>query len=76
MKYFLSLGSNLGDKEKNLALALFLLEKEEVEVLKISSLYKTQPLDFKENSMSLALAAAPSSKLLGAPPPPPSDKRL
>jgi len=46
MRYFLSLGSNLGDKEKNLALALFSLEKEGVEILKMSSLYETQPVDF------------------------------
>jgi len=46
MKYFLSLGSNLGDKEKNLIHALTLLKKEGVEILKISSLYETQPVDF------------------------------
>ncbi|HEA64626.1 MAG TPA: 2-amino-4-hydroxy-6-hydroxymethyldihydropteridine diphosphokinase [Candidatus Aminicenantes bacterium] len=46
MRYFLSLGSNLGDKEKNLTLALFLLEKEGVEILKMSSLHETQPVDF------------------------------
>lgn len=46
MKYFLSLGSNLGDREKNLTLALSLLKKEGVEILKISSLYETQPVDF------------------------------
>jgi len=46
MKYFLSLGSNLGDRGKNLTLALSLLEKEGVEILKISSLYETQPVDF------------------------------
>ncbi|MBA7672213.1 Bifunctional folate synthesis protein [subsurface metagenome] len=46
MRYFLSLGSNLGDKEKNLTLALFLLEKQGVEILKMSSLYETQPVDF------------------------------
>ncbi|NIM57602.1 MAG: 2-amino-4-hydroxy-6-hydroxymethyldihydropteridine diphosphokinase [Candidatus Aminicenantes bacterium] len=46
MRYFLSLGSNLGDREKNLAHALALLEKEGVEILKISSLYETQPVDF------------------------------
>jgi 7,8-dihydro-6-hydroxymethylpterin-pyrophosphokinase len=34
MRYFLSLGSNLGDKEKNLTLALFSLKKEGVEILK------------------------------------------
>jgi len=46
MRYFLSLGSNLGDKEKNLTLALFSLKKEGVEILKMSSLYETQPVDF------------------------------
>jgi 2-amino-4-hydroxy-6-hydroxymethyldihydropteridine diphosphokinase len=46
MRYFLSLGSNLGDKEKNLILALFSLEKEGVEILEMSSLYETQPVDF------------------------------
>ena len=46
MRYFLSLGSNLGDREKNLNHALFALEKEGVEILKISSLYETQPVDF------------------------------
>ncbi|HDZ27096.1 hypothetical protein LCGC14_0569120, partial [marine sediment metagenome] len=46
MRYFLSLGSNLGDKEKNLILALFSLEKEGVEILKMSSIYETQPVDF------------------------------
>ena len=45
MRYFLSLGSNLGDREKNLAHALALLEKEGAEILKISSLYETQPVD-------------------------------
>jgi len=46
MRYFLSLGSNLGDREKNLTLALFSLEKEGAEILKMSSLYETQPVDF------------------------------
>lgn len=45
MRYFLSLGSNLGDREKNLSHALALLEREGAEILKISSLYETQPVD-------------------------------
>ncbi|MFC2169309.1 2-amino-4-hydroxy-6-hydroxymethyldihydropteridine diphosphokinase [Acidobacteriota bacterium] len=45
MKYFLSLGSNLGDKGKNLSLALTLLEKKGVKIIRISSIYKTQPVD-------------------------------
>ncbi len=46
MRYFLSLGSNLGDRENNLTLALSLLEKGGVEILKMSSFYETQPVDF------------------------------
>jgi 2-amino-4-hydroxy-6-hydroxymethyldihydropteridine diphosphokinase len=46
MRYFLGLGSNLGDKRKNLARAFFFLEKEGVRILKASSVYETEPVDF------------------------------
>lgn len=46
MKYYLSLGSNLGNREKNLARALSLLRKEGVDIVRTSSLYETQPVDF------------------------------
>lgn len=46
MRYFLSLGSNLGDKQKNLARAIFFLEKEGVRILKASSVYETEPVGF------------------------------
>jgi 2-amino-4-hydroxy-6-hydroxymethyldihydropteridine diphosphokinase len=46
MRYFLSLGSNLGNREKNLINALLLMEKDGVEIMKVSSLYETQPVDF------------------------------
>lgn len=45
MKYYLSLGSNLGDREKNLERALSLLKEEGVEIVRTSSLYETQPVD-------------------------------
>lgn len=45
MIYFLSIGTNLGDRRKNLAHALSLLEKEGIEILRVSSLYETQPVD-------------------------------
>lgn len=48
MRYFLSLGSNLGDKRKNLAQALGLLEQGGVIVLRSSSVYSTQPVDYSE----------------------------
>ncbi len=45
--YFLSFGSNLGDKVSYLKQALELLANQDVCVLKASSLYQTQPVDFK-----------------------------
>jgi 2-amino-4-hydroxy-6-hydroxymethyldihydropteridine diphosphokinase len=44
MKYFLSLGSNLIDKRRNLERALHLLESPSVRILRASSLYQTQPV--------------------------------
>ena len=44
---FLSLGSNIGDKENNLVIALRLISNF-AKILKISSVYKTEPLLFKE----------------------------
>lgn len=45
MRYFLSVGTNLGDRKKNLDLARFLLEEKGVEVRRASSIYRTQPVD-------------------------------
>lgn len=45
MIYFLSLGSNLGNRAKNLAAAARLLREKGVEVLKASSVYETEPVD-------------------------------
>ncbi len=44
MTYFLSLGSNLGDKRRNLRLAIGHLRKASVRILRASSLYRTQPV--------------------------------
>ena len=43
MIYFLSLGSNLGQKANNLKQALSLLKKEGIRILRSSSLYETEP---------------------------------
>lgn len=40
---YIALGSNLGDKEKNLRRALLLLMQQGVEVIKVSSFFKTEP---------------------------------
>ena len=44
MKYFLCLGSNLGDREANLANCLIKLKKIDAEVIIVSSLYETEPV--------------------------------
>jgi len=44
----LSLGSNLGDKRKNMAQALALLTQKGVKILRASSLYRTQPVGYTE----------------------------
>ncbi len=42
---YLSLGSNLGDRERNLEDALRLLEDDRLRVHRLSSLYETEPVD-------------------------------
>ncbi len=42
---YLSLGSNLGDREKNLEDALAGLEREGIQVVRRSSIYETEPQD-------------------------------
>lgn len=48
MKYYFSLGSNLGNRKKNLLLALKSLQEEGINLLQVSSLYETQPVDLIE----------------------------
>ncbi len=45
---FLALGSNLGDREANLRNAVKHLEAGEIQVLRRSSLYETEPQDLRE----------------------------
>ena len=63
MQYFLSLGSNLGARRKNLAKALLLLEDAGVKCVKISSVYETQPKDFSTQPWFLNQVLAVASKL-------------
>ena len=44
MKYFLCLGSNLGDREANLTNCLLQLKKINADVIAASSLYETEPV--------------------------------
>ena len=45
MKYYISLGSNLGEREENLAQARLSLIKNGINILKSSSIYETEPVD-------------------------------
>lgn len=44
MKYHICLGSNIGEREKNLALAVSLLRRNGVRILKESAIYETSPV--------------------------------
>ena len=46
MEYFFSLGSNIGNRSKNLETALDFL-KEHIKILSLSSVYKTTPINMK-----------------------------
>jgi len=48
MKYFLCLGSNLGQKRSNLRKALALLKKRGIRLLRLSSLYQTEPVEIQD----------------------------
>ena len=52
-KFYLSLGSNLGDREKNLARAMEELEKLGVKILRRSSIYETEPVEIREQAWFL-----------------------
>jgi 2-amino-4-hydroxy-6-hydroxymethyldihydropteridine diphosphokinase len=45
---FLSLGSNVGDREKNLRAAMAALPELGVQIKKVSSIYETEPVDLLE----------------------------
>lgn len=48
MKYHISLGSNIGERETNLAQAIALLKKNGVNIVKKSSIYETYPVGDQE----------------------------
>jgi len=52
-KVYLSLGSNLGEREKNLARAMDQLEKRRVKILRRSSIYETEPVEIREQAWFL-----------------------
>lgn len=46
MRYFLSLGSNLGDRAEYLNKAIALLVEDGCRIMRVSSVYETQPTDY------------------------------
>jgi len=66
---YLALGSNIGDREKNLREAVRLLGESGVHIVKSSSIYETEPVDYLDqdwflNSILEAYSDLPASHLL------------
>lgn len=59
---YLCLGSNLGDREKNLIRALSLLSQE-VNLERVSSIYETEPVGYKEQPFFLNLVCQVTTNL-------------
>jgi 2-amino-4-hydroxy-6-hydroxymethyldihydropteridine diphosphokinase len=60
---YLSIGSNLGEREENLRRALEALDREGVRVMKRSSLYETEPQDVPHQPWFLNLAVECETRL-------------
>jgi 2-amino-4-hydroxy-6-hydroxymethyldihydropteridine diphosphokinase len=62
---YLSLGSNLGDRVKNLRDAIAVLRKAGVDVTRISSIYETEPVDYLDQPWFLNIAVEAETELPG-----------
>ena len=60
---YIALGSNLGDKEKNLRRALLLLTQQGVEVVRVSSFLSTEPYGVTEQPQFLNAVACVRTSL-------------
>ena len=63
MRYFLSLGSNLGDRETNLARCRDLLEREQIRIIQASQVYETEPVGRRDQPWFLNQAVEVDSAL-------------
>ena len=61
---FLSLGSNLGDRVENIRRALELLPQSGVEIRRLSSLYKTEPVDYHAQAWFVNCVAEAATGLM------------
>ena len=62
VKAYIGIGSNLGNKEENIRKAIELI-KEKCKILKVSSLYETEPVGYKEQDWFLNCAIEIETKL-------------
>src|SRR5712692_7676357 len=60
---YLSLGSNIGDREKNLHAAIASLSDANVRVMRASSLYETEPVDLREQPWFLNCVVEGATKI-------------
>jgi 2-amino-4-hydroxy-6-hydroxymethyldihydropteridine diphosphokinase len=60
---YLSLGSNLGDRVKNLRDAIAVLREAGVDVTRISSIYETEPVDYLDQPWFLNIAVEAETAL-------------
>jgi len=63
-KAYLSLGSNLGDRENNLTRAMEELEEREVKILQRSAIYETEPVEIREQGWFLNCVLAAETELM------------
>ena len=62
---YLSLGSNVGDRAKNLRAAIAALGKTGVQVVRTSSVYETEPVDYLDQAWFLNMAIEAETELSG-----------
>lgn len=60
---YLSLGSNLGDRAKNLRAAIAALADAQIQVTRVSSFYETEPVDLREQPWFLNCVAEGATRV-------------
>ncbi|MGH7971099.1 MAG: 2-amino-4-hydroxy-6-hydroxymethyldihydropteridine diphosphokinase [Limisphaerales bacterium] len=63
-RVFLSLGSNLGDRPGNITQALHELTSEGIGIQRVSSFYRTEPVDYKQQPWFINCVAEAATELL------------
>jgi len=63
-RVYLSLGSNVGDRRAHLEAALGKLAEREITVTRVSSFYKTEPVDFRPQPWFLNCVVEAETKLM------------